>query len=107
MFRIRSITLYRGTEKKEFIFSDNSYVFGHNNVGKTALSKTIDFVLGSSGSLSHDGLDNIEEVGAVIANDKTELWIKRNLKGEYYYKRTFSSGYTLVSVEKYKEIIFQ
>lgn len=105
MFRIRKIVLYKGTDKKEYGFSDNAYVYGHNNVGKTALTKIIDFVLGSSDSLSHDGLDNIEEVGAYIVNEKTELWIKRNLQGEFYYKRTESSGYSLVSAEKYKETI--
>ena len=40
-----------------------------------------------------------------IVNDKTELWIKRNLNNEYFYKRTESSGYSLVSSETYKEII--
>ena len=37
MFRIRSIALYKGTDKKEYLFTDNAYVYGHNNVGKTAL----------------------------------------------------------------------
>lgn len=105
MFRIRSVTLYRGTEKKEYPFSDNAYVYGHNSVGKTALTKVIDFVLGSSEMLSHDGLDNIEGIEAYIVNDKTELWIRRNLKNEYSYKRTKSSGYSLVSSETYKETI--
>lgn len=105
MFRIQSLTLYKGTEKKEYRFTNNTYVYGHNNVGKTALTKTIDFVLGSTDLLSHAGLDSIEEVGAYVINNATELWIKRNLKGEYFYKRTASSGYTLVSAEKYKETI--
>ena len=105
MFRIRSVTLYRGTEKKEYQFSDNAYVYGHNSVGKTAFTKVIDFVLGSSDMLSHDGLDNIEEVGAYIVNEKTELWLKRNVQNEYYYKRTANSGYTLVSPDTYKETI--
>lgn len=105
MFRIRSVTLYRGTEKKEYSFTNNAYVYGRNSVGKTALTKVIDFVLGSSETLSHDGLDNIEEVGAYIVNEKTELWIKRNLQNDFYYKRTANSGYTLVSEDIYKEII--
>ena len=105
MFRIRSVTLYKGTEKKEYLFSDNAYVYGHNSVGKTALTKVIDFVLGSSDILSHDGLDNIDEVGAYIVNEKTELWIKRSFQNEYYYKRTPNSGYSLVSSDTYKETI--
>ena len=105
MFRMRSITLYRGTEEQEYIFSDNAYVYGHNSVGKTALTKVIDFVLGSSEALSHDGLDNIEGVKAYIENNKTTLWIKRNVQGEYYYKRTEASGYTQISADIYKATI--
>lgn len=105
MFRIRGITFYKGTEKREYSFSDTAYVYGHNDVGKTALTKAIDFVLGSSDSLSHAGLDNIDAVGAYFVNEKTELWVKRTVQGEYYYKRTVASGQTLVSVDTYKDII--
>ena len=105
MFRIRSVTLFKGTSKKEYHFSDNAYVYGHNSVGKTALTKVIDFVLGSTDMLSHDGLDHLEIVGAYIVNNNTELWIQRTLNNEYYYKRTKESGYTLVSLDTYKEII--
>lgn len=105
MFRLRSITLYKGTEKKEYEFSDTSYVYGHNNVGKTALTKVIDYVLGSGDPLSHAGLDNIEAVGAYLVNEKTELWVKRTVQGEYYYKRTAASEHTLVSSDTYKDII--
>lgn len=105
MFRIRSITLYKGTDKKEYRFTDNAYVYGHNNVGKTALTKAIDYALGSSERLSHAGLDNIDAVAAYLVNGKTELWIKRTLQGEYYYKRTKASEYTLISSDTYKEYI--
>ncbi len=105
MFRIRNIILYKGTEKKEYYFSDTAYVYGHNDVGKTALTKVIDFVLGCSEPLSHAGLDNIDAVGAYIINEKTQLWVKRTVHGEYYYKRTVESGYTLVSVDTYKGVI--
>ena len=105
MFRIRKITLYKGIQKKEYSFSDNTYVYGHNSVGKTALTKIIDFVLGSSEILIHDGLDNIEYVGAYIENNNTQLWIKRNLQNDFFYKRTENSEYSHISLEKYKEII--
>lgn len=105
MFRIRSITLYKDLDKKEYRFTDNSYVYGHNNVGKTALIKVIDYALGSSERLSHAGLDNIDAIAAYLINDKTELWIKRTLLGEYYYKRTKASEYTLISSDTYKEHI--
>ena len=105
MFRIRKIILYRGIERKEYIFSDTSYVYGNNNVGKTALTKVIDYVLGSSELLEHAGLDNIEAVGAYFVNEKTELWVKRTIRGEFYYKRTKESGLSLVSMEVYKDVI--
>ena len=105
MFRLKGITLYKGAEKKEYLFSDQSYVYGHNNVGKTALTKVIDYALGSSEQLTHAGLDNIDSVGAYLVNNKTELWIQRSVRGEYYYKRTKASGYTLISAETYKDII--
>ncbi|MBR2692752.1 MAG: hypothetical protein IKE69_00920 [Thermoguttaceae bacterium] len=105
MFRIRSITLYRGVDEKEYSFSDNAYVYGHNNVGKTALTKVIDFVLGGGDSLAHDGLDNIEGIAAYIENNKTQLWIRRSIQNEYYYKRSEISEYTNISAEKYKDVI--
>ncbi len=105
MFRIREVTLFKGTQSKSYGFTDNTYVYGNNSVGKTAFTKVIDFVLGSSEGLLHDGLDNIDEVGAYITNNKTELWIKRSLDGEYAYKRTENSGYSVVSPETYKDTI--
>lgn len=105
MFRLRSVELYNGIKRKSYFFSDNAYVYGNNSLGKTALTKVIDYVLGSGKPLYHDGLDNIDAVGAYIVNNKTELWIKRSLQGDYYYKRTKNSGYSTVSKEAYKEAI--
>lgn len=105
MFRIRSITLYKGKASKEYVFTDNAYIYGHNNVGKTALTKVIDYAMGSSKDLSHAGLDNIDAVGAYLVNGKTELWVYRTLIGECYYKRTNASEYTLISLDTYKEYI--
>lgn len=105
MFRIKEVTLYRGANSKKFSFTDNTYIYGNNSVGKTAFTKVIDFVLGSSESLSHDGLDNIDEVGAYITNEKTELWIKRSVNGEFSYRRTENSGFSVVSFETYKDTI--
>lgn len=105
MFRIRRITLHKGVIKKEYQFTDTSYVYGHNNVGKTAFTKVIDYALGSSEQLSHAGLDNIDAIGACFVNEKTELWVKRTILGECYYKRTEASNYTLISLETYKVYI--
>lgn len=105
MFRIKEIILYKGTNSKKYSFTDNTYIYGNNSVGKTAFTKVIDFVLGSSESLTHDGLDNIDEVGAYITNEKTQLWIKRSINGEFLYRRTEGSGFCVVSFETYKDII--
>lgn len=105
MFRIKEVVLYMGTKSKVYSFTDHTYIYGKNNVGKTAFTKVIDFVLGSSEGLSHDGLDHIDEVEAYITNDKTELWIKRTIEGEFQYRRTRRSGYSVVSCETYKDII--
>ncbi len=105
MFRIKEVILYRGTNSKKYSFTDNTFIYGNNSVGKTAFTKVIDFVLGSSDSLSHDGLDNIDEVGAYITNEKTELWVKRSTEGEFSYKRTENSAFSMVSFETYKDII--
>lgn len=105
MFRIEEVTLYRGTDSKKYSFTDNTFIYGNNSVGKTAFTKVVDFILGSSDSLSHDGLDNIDEVGAYITNEKTELWIKRSTNGEFSYRRTESSGFSVISFETYKDII--
>lgn len=105
MFRIKEVTLYKGTNSQKYNFTDNTFIYGNNSVGKTAFTKVIDFVLGGSDSLSHDGLDNIDEVGAYITNEKTELWIKRSINGEFSYRRTENSGFSIVSFETYKDII--
>ncbi len=105
MFRIKAITLHKGTESKTYDFTDNTYVYGNNSVGKTAFTKVIDFILGSSEGLSHDGLDNIDEVSAYITNEKTELWIKRSVADEFSYKRTKNSGYSVISHDTYKDTI--
>lgn len=105
MFRLKEVTLHRGTDSKTYSFTDNTYVYGKNSVGKTAFTKVIDFVLGSSEEFSHDGLDGIDEVSAYITNEKTELWIKRSTVGEFSYKRTENSGYSIVSHDTYKDTI--
>jgi hypothetical protein len=105
MFRIKEVTLYRGVENKTYCLTDNTYIYGNNSVGKTAFTKALDFVLGSSDSLSHDGLNNIDAVGAYITNNKTELWIMRSTKNEFSYKRTENSEYSVISHETYKDRI--
>lgn len=105
MFKFESITFNHDDESQTYSFSMHAFVYGLNTVGKTALTKAIDFVLGGSEGLTYQGLDNIDSVEAFISNKKTSLWIKRTISGSYYYKRTAESQYSEVSSEVYKDNI--
>jgi len=105
MFKFESITFNHDDESQTYSFSMHAFVYGLNTVGKTALTKAIDFVLGGSEGLTYQGLDNIDSVEAFISNERTSLWIKRTISGSYYYKRTAESQYSEVSSEVYKDNI--
>lgn len=106
MFKFESITFNHNDDSQTYRFSMHAFVYGLNTVGKTALTKAIDFVLGSSEGLTYQGLDNIDSIEAFLSNEKTSLWIKRTVNGSYYYKRTVESQYSEVSSEIYKDNIF-
>lgn len=105
MFKIASISFLNGDDSQTYEFSSHTFVYGQNTVGKTALTKAIDYVLGSSDQLTYQGLDNIESIEAHLTNGLTNLWIKRKISGNYYYKRTPESLYSEVSSEVYKDNI--
>jgi len=105
MFRIKSILFNNADDQQEYTFSDHAFVHGPNTVGKTALTKAIDFVLGSSERLTYQGLDNIDSIEAHLTNDLTNLWIKRTITEDYFYRRTENSAYTEISVDTYKDNI--
>lgn len=105
MFKIESISFINGNDSQTYKFSSHTFVYGLNTVGKTALTKAIDYVLGSSDGLTYQGLDNIESIEAHLTNGLTNLWIKRTINGNYYYKRTPESQYSEVSSEVYKDNI--
>ena len=105
MFRIKSILFNNANDQQEYTFSDHAFVHGPNTVGKTALTKAIDFVLGSSERLTYQGLDNIDSIEAHLTNDLTNLWIKRTITEDYFYRRTENSAYTEISVDTYKDNI--
>lgn len=107
MFKIQEISLWNGAEHKNYSFKDNVYIYGKNSVGKTALAKVIDHVLGDHSKLDYAGLDHLTEVGAKIVNGKTELWIKRSLQANtgFYYKRTIDSDYSEIAGDTYRDII--
>lgn len=105
MFRLNSIQFNNGNDHQVYTFSNHAFVYGRNTVGKTALTKAIDYVLGSSDMLTYQGLDNIESIEAYLTNEHTKLWIKRVIGGGFFYKRTADSQYSEVSAEVYKENI--
>ena len=105
MFKIESISFINGNDFQTYKFSSHTFVYGLNTVGKTALTKAIDYVLGSSDGLTYQGLDNIEGIEAYLTNGLTNLWSKRTISGNYYYKRTLESQYSEVSSEVYKDNI--
>lgn len=105
MFKIDVINIIHGHEKQKYKFTNHTFVYGPNTVGKTAMVNLIDFALGRSEGLTYDGLDNIDAVEMKLSNKKTTLWIKRSSTNEFYYKRTESSDYTVVTGEVYKNNI--
>lgn len=105
MFKIESISFWHNQDSQTYHFTTNTFIYGPNTVGKTAMTKAIDFVLGSSDKLTYDGLDNIDFITAHLCNDMTELWIKRDKANHYYYKRTLDSDYSEVSSQNYKDNI--
>lgn len=106
MFKLKSIRFNNANDYQAYTFSDHAFVLGPNTVGKTALTKAIDFVLGSSSErLTYQGLDNIDSIEAHLTNGLTNLWIKRTATNEYYYHRTENSAYTEIGVETYKDNI--
>ena len=105
MFSLESIRFNNRSEMQEYKISKHAFVYGPNTVGKTALTKAIDFVLGSSEPLSYQGLDNIDSIEAHLSNEQTNLWVKRTISDNYYYRRTKESMYSEVSIETYKDNI--
>lgn len=105
MFKLDEIQFNNRDDFQLYSFTSHSFVYGPNTVGKTALTKAIDFVLGSSEELRYQGLDNLDSIEAHIKNDKTDLWIKRSVCNSYFYKRTIKSDYVEISIETYKDNI--
>jgi len=105
MFKFESILFNHKNDTQKYQFSYHAFIFGTNTVGKTALTKAIDYVLGSSENLTYQGLDNIDSIEAYLTNDLTSLWIKRTVSGEYFYRRTEDSAYSEVSADTYKDNI--
>lgn len=88
-------------------FTQNTFIYGQNSLGKTGLTKIINFILGchDKNPLMYDGLDNIDEVEALLTNNNTKLWVKRSIFNDYQIKITEDSEYISVTDEQYIEYI--
>ncbi len=105
MFKLKSIKFIHDEQTQEYEFTEHSFVYGENTKGKTALTMVIDYILGSSGKLTYRGLDHIDSIEAHLTNDMTNLWIKRDIQGNCFYKRTEESDFIEVSLDIYKDNI--
>ena len=102
MFRIKEIKL----NNQNPILLNNNFVFiyGKNDVGKTVLVKTIDFILGSSHVKIEElpGLENISIVDGIIEYGKSKtLYLRRTAEGDYYYRNNSDDPFILVNREIY------
>lgn len=105
MFRLKTIKFLHNEESQEYAFTKHSFVYGENTRGKTALTMAIDYILGSSEKLNYQGLDHIDSIEAHLTNELTNLWIKREIQGGCFYRRTEESDFTEVSLDIYKDNI--
>lgn len=105
MFKLESIKFIHNEETQEYRFTEHSFIFGENTRGKTALTVAIDYILGSGEKLTYQGLDHIDSIEAHLTNELTNLWIKRNIGGGCFYRRTEESDFTEVSLDIYKDNI--
>jgi hypothetical protein len=105
MFKLESLLFNHKDDSQKYQFSSHAFIYGMNTVGKTALTKAIDYVLGSSENLTYQGLDNIDSIEAYLTNDLTTIWIKRTVSGEFFYRRTEDSAYSEISADTYKDNI--
>lgn len=94
----------KSIESTHYVFMDSTYIYGGNNVGKTAMLKAIDFVLGKSDFKldKQEGLDNIDYIEAKICVEQDNLYIKRSVDGSFAYKYYEKEGYLVTNYELYK-----
>ena len=111
MFKIEEFLLYSGDDVKKYRLYSNTYVFGYNSSGKTAMWKAIDYALGSSASdiYEYDGLQNVDAIGLSITKESSDqfLFIKRTKNGEYFVRNDKNSAFLKVSSDGYKAEIMR
>ena len=92
MFKIEYIKLIYINNKVEptkYEFKGINYIYGTNNVGKTAMVKVVDFVMAKDefDLKTYEGLDNIEAVEACLIHDRDTLFLQRTNDNIYSYKK--------------------
>ncbi len=94
-------------EPTNYEFEQLTYVYGKNNVGKSAMIYALDFVLGKSdvGLNDKEGLDNILSIELEIQDNVDKLFLKRTIDDEYYYKIAEEDEYFQVDDNLYKQEI--
>ncbi len=104
---IKLIYLDNSVEPTIYKFKGVNYIYGTNNVGKTAMVKVVDFVTAKDDFdiKSYDGLDNIEAIETCLVHDSDTLFLKRTKDNIYSYKKSEDSQYVETSDELYKKEI--
>lgn len=89
----------------KYEFYDSTYVYGANNVGKTAMVQAIDYVLGKSdfNIKNKEGLDNIDYIEVKIIDGSDSLFLKRTSDNVCSYKKDEIDNYIDTSESLYKE----
>ncbi len=110
MFKIDYIKLiYENNNMAPTVYSfdDVNYIYGTNNVGKTAMVKVVDFITAKDefDLKSYDGLDNIEAIEGCLVHDNDLLYLRRTKNNIYAYKKSNNSEYVETSDELYKKEI--
>ena len=104
---IKLIYLDNSVEPTVYKFKGVNYIYGTNNVGKTAMVKVVDFVTAKDDFdiKSYDGLDNIEAIETCLVHDNDTLFLKRTKDNIYSYKKSGDSQYVETSDDLYKKEI--
>ncbi len=94
-------------ESTNYAFDKFTYIYGKNNVGKSAMICALDFVLGKSDIKLTDkeGLDNIFSIELEINDSIDQLFLKRTINDDFYYKNSINDEYFEVDDNLYKQEI--
>lgn len=94
-------------EPTDYVFDKVTYIYGRNNVGKSAMLYALDYVLGKSQVYLNEkeGLNNISSIEILFGNEEEKMFLKRNVEDEYFYKMAEEDEYFQVDDISYKQQI--